>query len=232
MTGSPSPSWGRRVPISTSPNPAPNCRSARGSPRECSSTVERIWLQDRSCRAAQSPGRSLGLDWFRAIVYPSLNSTQLNWQVMAARSGRHHEPGDARRGPPLRILFSGTDRSGALKRPAGTKNLLQTGYLSAFPTHFLVSADDFNRRLCWRQNSLIAATGRRGHQLYGDRARAGAGVRRRAAEPEDCASTYQLGAVARKPQEAVASEGTPNHTSEPAAEPELRPPDVVSFFAL
>jgi len=36
---------------------------------------------------------------------------------------------------------------GALKRPAGTQNLLQTGSYSAFLTHFLVSADDFNRRL-------------------------------------------------------------------------------------
>jgi len=32
---------------------------------------------------------------------------------------------------------------GALKRPAGTQNLLQTGSSSAFITHFLVSADDF-----------------------------------------------------------------------------------------
>jgi hypothetical protein len=50
-------------------------------------------------------------------------------------------------------------------------------------------------------------------------------------KPQDCASTYRLGAVARQPQEAVASEGTPNHTSEPAAESELEPPDVETLIA-
>jgi hypothetical protein len=34
----------------------------------------------------------------------------------------------------------------SVETPAGTKNLLQTGSSSAFLTHFLVSADDFNRR--------------------------------------------------------------------------------------
>jgi hypothetical protein len=50
-------------------------------------------------------------------------------------------------------------------------------------------------------------------------------------KPQDRASTYRLGAVARKPQEAVASEGTTNHTSEPAAEPDLKPPDVETLIA-
>jgi hypothetical protein len=50
-------------------------------------------------------------------------------------------------------------------------------------------------------------------------------------KPQDRASTYRLGVVARKPQEAVASEGTPNLTSEPAAEPELKPPDVETLIA-
>jgi hypothetical protein len=36
---------------------------------------------------------------------------------------------------------------GALKRPADTQDLFKTGCLSAFLTHFLVSADDFNHRL-------------------------------------------------------------------------------------
>jgi len=35
---------------------------------------------------------------------------------------------------------------GALKRPADTQNLLKTGCSSAFLTHFVVSADDFNHR--------------------------------------------------------------------------------------
>jgi len=34
---------------------------------------------------------------------------------------------------------------GALKRPADTQNLLETGFASAFSTHFAVSAGDFNR---------------------------------------------------------------------------------------
>ena len=50
-------------------------------------------------------------------------------------------------------------------------------------------------------------------------------------KPQDRVSTYRLGVVARKPQEAVASEGTPNHTSEPAAELELKPPDVETLIA-
>jgi hypothetical protein len=50
-------------------------------------------------------------------------------------------------------------------------------------------------------------------------------------KPQDRASTYRLGVVARKPQEAVAGEGTPNHTSEPAAEPDLKPPDVETLIA-
>jgi len=39
-----------------------------------------------------------------------------------------------------------TTRSGALKRPADTQNLLETGSASAFLTHFAVSAGDFNHR--------------------------------------------------------------------------------------
>jgi hypothetical protein len=44
---------------------------------------------------------------------------------------------------------------GALKRPAATQNLLQTGSCSAFITHFLVSADDFKILLVY----LLARTG-------------------------------------------------------------------------
>jgi len=43
---------------------------------------------------------------------------------------------------------------------------------------------------------------------------------------DDRASTYRVGVVPPGLQEAVASEGTPGHTGEPAAEPRLKPPDV------
>jgi hypothetical protein len=50
-------------------------------------------------------------------------------------------------------------------------------------------------------------------------------------KPQDRASTYRLGVVAREPREAAAGDDTPNHTSELATEPELKPPDVETLIA-
>ncbi len=41
---------------------------------------------------------------------------------------------------------------GALKRPADTQNLLETGSASAFSTHFVVPAGDFNHRRAVRDH--------------------------------------------------------------------------------
>jgi len=50
-------------------------------------------------------------------------------------------------------------------------------------------------------------------------------------KPSNRASTYRLRTVPPWPQEAVASEATPSHTGEPAAEPKLEPPDVETLIA-
>jgi hypothetical protein len=50
-------------------------------------------------------------------------------------------------------------------------------------------------------------------------------------KPQDRASTYRLGAVARGLQDAVPSEVASGHTGELATEPELKPPDVETLIA-
>jgi hypothetical protein len=45
-------------------------------------------------------------------------------------------------------------------------------------------------------------------------------------------STYRVGIVPPESREAVAGEGRPSHTAEPAAEPRLEPPDIETLIAL